>query len=42
VIYQLDEDGIHEVGYEETQQYQLTRYFLNNYKTMVDEVLQAG
>lgn len=38
-IYQIDKTGIQAVAYEETEQYQLTRYFLNNYEAMLREVL---
>lgn len=33
-IYQVAEDGIRKVTYEETEHYQVTRNFLNNYKKM--------
>lgn len=39
LILEVDENGFHQVDYEETDQYQLTRYFLDNYRTMLDEIL---
>jgi predicted ATPase len=38
-IHRIDSAGIKEVAYEETEQYQLTRYFLNNYEAMLRDVL---
>jgi predicted ATPase len=34
LIYQLDEDGIRKVHYEETEHFRLTQYFLNNHQEM--------
>ncbi|NOW97506.1 AAA family ATPase [Mucilaginibacter sp. SG564] len=34
LIYQLDEEGIHKVSYEETEHFRLTQYFLNNHQEM--------
>lgn len=39
-IYQISDDEIKTVNYEETEQYQLTKYFLSNYQTMLKEILQ--
>jgi len=39
-IYRLDEDGVTRIAYEETDHYQVTRDFLNNYQMML-EVLFA-
>ncbi len=39
-IFQLDEDGIHEVGYRETEHYQLTRRFLENPERMLRYLLE--
>jgi predicted ATPase len=33
-IYQLDDTGIKQVNYEETEHYMVTKYFLNNHKEM--------
>ena len=35
LIYQISEDGIREVKYEETEHYQTTRNFLNNHEKML-------
>ena len=35
-ILLLDENGIREVNYEETEHYSVTKQFLNNYRKMVD------
>jgi predicted ATPase len=34
-IYQLDEDGIHEVEYTETEHYQIAKSFLNDHERML-------
>jgi len=34
VIYQLDEGGMHKVKYEETENFMITKYFLNNHEAM--------
>ena len=39
-IVLLDADGIREVQYEETEQYAITRRFLNDYQGMVNELLR--
>ncbi|MBE9463765.1 AAA family ATPase [Dyadobacter subterraneus] len=39
VIYQLDEDGIKQIAYEDTVQYQITKGFLNDHKRMMDLLL---
>lgn len=39
LILEITENGIRKVGYEETDQYQLTKYFLGNYRAMLDEIL---
>lgn len=39
-IYQLDEVGIKEIKYEESEHYMVTKYFLNNHETMLDEILK--
>ncbi|WP_196940631.1 hypothetical protein [Sphingobacterium pedocola] len=42
-IYQVTEDGLQQVGYEDTEQYRLTKYFMNNYNRMLQELgLQLG
>jgi predicted ATPase len=38
-IYNLDDDGITRTSYEETEHYQVTRDFLNNYEIMLDVLL---
>lgn len=38
-IYQLDEEGISSVAYEETEHYQLTRRFLNDHRRMLKYLL---
>ena len=38
-IYSLDDDGIRRVSYEETEHYQVTRDFLNNYEMMLNVLL---
>lgn len=37
-IYQVTEDGLQQVGYEDTEQYRLTKYFMNNYSRMLQEL----
>ncbi len=39
-IYQIDTTSIQKVNYEDTNNYQLTRYFLNNKDKMLKELLQ--
>lgn len=39
-IYQIDSTSIQKVNYEDTNNYQLTRYFLNNKDKMLKELLQ--
>jgi predicted ATPase len=34
-IYQLDEDGIRKVEYEDTEHYSVTRQFLNDYQQLL-------
>ena len=38
-IYQLSDDGITQVAYEDTEHYQITRDFLNNYEIMLDVLM---
>lgn len=40
LIYQITEDGINEVSYEETEHYQTTRNFLNNHEKMLRMLLE--
>jgi predicted ATPase len=40
VIYQLDENGIKEIFYEDSPQYQITKGFLDDYKRMVKILLE--
>lgn len=37
-IYQVTSEGLELVGYEDTEQYRLTRYFLSNYQNMLSEL----
>lgn len=39
-IYQLDEEGIREIKYEETEQYSVTRQFLNGYHQMLEILME--
>ncbi len=38
-IYQLDDSGIKQVKYEETEHYMVTKHFLNNYQEMLDVIM---
>ena len=38
-IIMFDTDGWHETQYEDTEHYQVTRYFLNNYKRQLERLL---
>ncbi len=38
-IYSLDDEGIKRISYEETEHYQVTRDFLNNYEMMLGMLL---
>ncbi|MNT94267.1 hypothetical protein D3C72_2359140 [compost metagenome] len=37
-IYTVSEFGLQQVEYEETEQFKLYKYFLNNYQKMVTEL----
>ncbi|MFV0592353.1 MAG: AAA family ATPase [Draconibacterium sp.] len=37
-IYQVSDDGIELIDYENTEQYRLTKYFLDNHKKMIKEL----
>lgn len=37
-LYEIDEDGIYEKSYQDTEHYNITRYFLNNPKRMLKEL----
>jgi len=39
IIYQLDENGINKIAYEDAPQYQITKRFLDDYKRMVKTLL---
>jgi len=39
-IYQLDEEGIKKIEYEETEHYSITRQFLNDYRQMLGILMQ--
>ncbi|MEB1303859.1 hypothetical protein VDP63_22280, partial [Xanthomonas campestris pv. campestris] len=38
-IYQIGDNGLEKVGYEDTEHYMVTKYFLNNYKRQIDHLL---
>lgn len=38
-IYLLDQNGVREVSYEDTEHYRVTRSFLLNHSRMLDEIL---
>ena len=38
-IYSLSDQGVHQVGYEETEHYQITRHFLNAREKMLKELM---
>ncbi|WP_175615739.1 AAA family ATPase [Piscibacillus halophilus] len=38
-IYSFDNDDIHEIEYEETDHYQITRYFLQNREKLLQDIL---
>ncbi|WP_207423136.1 AAA family ATPase [Desertivirga brevis] len=40
IIYQLDENGIRQVKYEETEHYIVTKHFLSNYKEMLGILME--
>lgn len=40
VVYQLAEEGIKQINYEETEHYLITKYFLNNYTEMIREIIK--
>jgi len=39
-IYQLDEDGIRKVEYEQTEHYSVTRQFLNGYQQLLEILME--
>jgi predicted ATPase len=39
IIYTFSENGIHRTEYEQTENYQITKQFLNNYKNLLRELL---
>lgn len=39
IIYTLSEKGIHQTEYQQTDNYQITKEFLNHYKNMLEELL---
>jgi len=41
IIYQLGENGVKTVNYEDTEHYRITRDFLNNYKRSLDILLDV-
>lgn len=40
VIYHISDEGIRKVDYEDTEQYQMTKYFLGNYQAILQNILQ--
>lgn len=38
-IYRVTNNGLQLTSYEDTEQYRLTKYFINNYQKMIDELL---
>ncbi len=38
-IYEINEDGLQETTYEQTQTYEVSQRFLNNYQMMLDVLL---
>jgi predicted ATPase len=40
-IYQLDEDGIRQVAYEQTEHYSVTRQFLNGYQHLLEILMET-
>ncbi len=38
-IYHISHNGLELINYEDTEQYRLTKYFINNYKRMIDELI---
>ena len=41
-IYSITENGLELVEYEQTEQYQITKYFLGNHKEMLLELFSSG
>lgn len=41
IIYHLDESGIRKISYEDTPQYQITKGFLDDYKRMINILLEG-
>jgi predicted ATPase len=37
-IYHVSVNGLELINYEDTEQYRLTKYFINNYRKMIDEL----
>ncbi|MFV0419571.1 MAG: AAA family ATPase [Dysgonomonas sp.] len=37
-IYYVADNGLNLINYEDTEQYKLTKYFINNYHSMVDDL----
>lgn len=42
LIYQIDDSGIHEVAYQDTDHYNVTRNFLNRHEMMLRELFDEG
>jgi predicted ATPase len=38
-IYHISNNGLELINYEDTEQYRLSKYFINNYKRMIDELI---
>lgn len=39
-IYHIDDNGIKRVAYEDTEHFTISKYFFNNYKNMLDELMK--
>ncbi len=39
-IYNIDDNGINRVAYEDTEHFAISKYFFNNYKKMLDELMK--
>lgn len=37
-IYRITDKGLESIAYEETDQFKLTKYFINNYPKILDEL----
>ena len=37
-IYHISNNGLELINYEDTEQYRLIKYFINNYRKMINEL----